>query len=33
MGYIYYYNNVRDHSSLNYQTPFLLPQDATARHQ
>jgi len=22
MGYIYYYNNVREHSSLNYQTPF-----------
>ena len=22
MGYIYYYNNVRKHSSLNYQTPF-----------
>jgi transposase len=22
MGYIYYYNNVREHSSLDYQTPF-----------
>ena len=22
MGYIYYHNNGRDHSSLNYQTPF-----------
>ena len=22
MGYIYYYNNVREHSSLNYQTPL-----------
>jgi len=22
MGYIYYYDNVREHSSLNYQTPF-----------
>ncbi len=22
MGYIYYYNNLREHSSLNYQTPF-----------
>ena len=22
MGYIYYYNNVREHSSLGYQTPF-----------
>jgi len=22
MGYMYYYNNVREHSSLNYQTPF-----------
>ena len=22
LGYIYYYNNVREHSSLNYQTPF-----------
>jgi hypothetical protein len=22
MGYIYYHNNVREHSSLNYQTPF-----------
>ena len=22
MGYIYYYNNVREHSSLNYLTPF-----------
>jgi len=22
MGYIYYYDNVRGHSSLNYQTPF-----------
>ncbi len=22
MGYIYYYNNIREHSSLNYQTPF-----------
>ncbi len=21
-GYIYYYNNIREHSSLNYQTPF-----------
>jgi len=21
-GYIYYYNNVREHSSLDYQTPF-----------
>ncbi|OQB25681.1 MAG: hypothetical protein BWY10_02456 [Chloroflexi bacterium ADurb.Bin180] len=22
MGYIYYYNNVREHSSLGYETPF-----------
>jgi len=22
MGYIYYYDNTRGHSSLNYQTPF-----------
>jgi len=22
MGYIYYYNNVREHSALNYHTPF-----------
>jgi hypothetical protein len=22
MGYIYYYNNLREHSSLGYQTPF-----------
>ncbi|MDF1519648.1 MAG: integrase core domain-containing protein, partial [Brevefilum sp.] len=22
LGYIYYYNNVREHSSLDYQTPF-----------
>jgi len=22
LGYIYYYNNVREHSSLNYQTPY-----------
>ena len=22
MGYIYYYNNVREHSALNYRTPF-----------
>jgi hypothetical protein len=22
LGYIYYYDNVRGHSSLNYQTPF-----------
>jgi hypothetical protein len=22
MGYIYYYDNVREHSALNYQTPF-----------
>jgi hypothetical protein len=22
MGYIYYYNNVREHSSLDYETPF-----------
>lgn len=22
MGYVYYYNNVREHSSLNYDTPF-----------
>jgi hypothetical protein len=24
LGYIYYYNNVREHSSLNYQTPFQI---------
>jgi transposase InsO family protein len=22
IGYIYYYNNVREHSALEYQTPF-----------
>jgi transposase InsO family protein len=33
MGYIYYYNNLRIHSSLNYQTPFSLPQESTTRHQ
>jgi hypothetical protein len=22
LGYIYFYNNIREHSSLNYQTPF-----------
>jgi transposase InsO family protein len=22
LGYIYYYNNLREHSSLNFQTPF-----------
>ncbi|MBI2862586.1 MAG: transposase, partial [Chloroflexi bacterium] len=22
LGYLYYYNNVREHSSLNYQTPY-----------
>ena len=22
LGYIYYYNNMREHSSLNYQTPY-----------
>jgi len=22
LGYIYYYNNLREHSSLNYQTPY-----------
>jgi len=22
LGYIYYYNNIREHSSLNYQTPY-----------
>ncbi|MBC7263211.1 MAG: transposase, partial [Chloroflexi bacterium] len=22
LGYLYYYNNVREHSSLGYQTPF-----------
>lgn len=38
LGYIYYYNNVREHSSLNYQTPFeylkkQLPQiDDTIRY-
>ena len=37
MGYLYYYNNVREHSSLGYQTPFahlhqLLPDiDANIR--
>jgi hypothetical protein len=24
MGYMYYYNNVREHSSLDYQTPFAI---------
>jgi len=24
MGYMYYYNNVREHSSLDYQTPFQV---------
>lgn len=24
LGYIYYYNNVREHSSLDYQTPFEI---------
>ena len=24
MGYIYYYNNVREHSALNYQPPFQV---------
>ena len=23
LGYIYYYNNLREHLSLNYQTPFV----------
>jgi len=38
LGYIYYYNNVREHSSLHYQTPFeylkkQLPQiDDTIRY-
>jgi len=27
MGYIYYYNNVREHSSLGYQTPFEYLKD------
>ena len=22
MGYIYYYDNLREHSAINYQTPF-----------
>lgn len=26
LGYIYYYNNVREHSSLDYQTPFAYLQ-------
>jgi hypothetical protein len=24
MGYMYYYNNVREHSALNYQPPFQV---------
>ncbi len=24
LGYIYYYNNLREHSALNYQTPFHI---------
>ena len=29
MGYIYYYNNIREHSALNYQSPFqFLKQNA-----
>jgi len=24
MGYMYYYNNVRKHSALNYQSPFQI---------
>lgn len=26
LGYIYYYNNLREHSSLNYETPFAYLQ-------
>ncbi len=28
MGYIYYYNNVREHSSLDFQTPFAYLKHA-----
>jgi len=27
LGYIYYYNNIRKHSSLNYQTPYQHLQE------
>jgi transposase len=27
LGYLYYYNNVREHSSLDYQTPFARLQE------
>jgi len=29
MGYLYYYNNVREHSSLNYKTPFAYLEEQT----
>ena len=30
LGYVYYYNNVREHSALGYRTPFQILQERTA---
>ena len=30
LGYVYYYNNVREHSALDYRTPFQVLQEGAA---